>query len=72
MCIRFEQGVLFSPFRVTRCRQVPLYMKDEADALLADLEQKGVLGRLECWTKRRTTFSVAILSPSPEARGCGW
>ena len=23
-------------------------MKDEADALLADLEQKGVLGRLEC------------------------
>ena len=31
------------PFRVTRCRQVSWHMKDEADAVLVDLEEKGVL-----------------------------
>ncbi len=47
MCICFEEGVLFLIFRVTRRHQMLLHMKDEADALLVDLEQKGVLGRLE-------------------------
>ncbi len=48
LSIRFKEGVSFSPFWVSRCRQVPLHMKDKADALLSDLEMKGVLGRLEC------------------------
>ena len=46
MSIRFKEWVSFLPFRVTRCHQVPLHIKDESDALLADLDLKGVLGRL--------------------------
>ena len=48
---------------------MPLHMKDEADALLADLELKGVLG----WSAMRQwrTYSTVILSPSRGARGCG-
>ncbi len=44
-------------------------MKDEADALLADLELKGVLG----WSamRRWRTYSTVILSPSRGERGCG-
>ncbi len=46
MSIRFKEGVSFSPFRVTRCWQLPLHMKANRKDLLADLEMKGVLGRL--------------------------
>ena len=72
MSIRFKEGVSFLPFRVTRCRQVPLHMKDETIALLADLEQKGVFGWLECWsaTRRRRISSAKSLSPIP-GRGKG-
>ena len=34
MSIGFKEGVSFSPFRDTRCRQVPLHMKADADTLL--------------------------------------
>ncbi len=64
MSIRFKEGVSFSPFRVTWCQQVPLHMKDEADALLADLKLKGVLGRLECDEMTENLFR-GIFVPKP-------
>ncbi len=64
MSIRFKERVSFSPFWVTRCRQVPLHMKDEADALLADLEQKG---RLECDKTTENLFRSHFVPP----RSCG-
>ncbi len=68
MRICLKEGVSFSPFRVTRCRQVPLHMKDEADALLADLEQKGVLGRLECDETTDNLFRGNFV-PKPGGKG---
>ena len=68
MCIRFKEGVSFSPFRVTRCRQVPLHIKDEADALLADLDQKGVLGRLECDDMTENIFLGVPLCPQTQGQ----
>ncbi len=68
MSIRFKEGVSFSPFRVTRCRQVPLHMKDDADALLADLEMKGVLGRLECDETTENLFRGHFV-PKPGGKG---
>ncbi len=68
MWIRFKRGVSFPPFRVTRCRQVPLHMKDEADALLADLEEKGVLGRLECLETSENRFRGHFV-PKPGGKG---
>ncbi len=69
MSIRFKEGVSFSPFRVTRCRhQVPLHMKDKADALLADLEMKGVLRLLECDETTENLFRGHIV-PKPGGKG---
>ncbi len=68
MRIRLKEGVSFSPFWVTRCRQVPLHMKDEADALLTDLEQKGVLGRLECDETTDNLFRGHFV-PKPGGKG---
>ncbi len=68
MSICFKEGVSFLPFRVTRCRQVPLHMKDEADALLADLEQKGVLCWLECDETTENPFRKHFV-PKPGGKG---
>ncbi len=68
MCICFKEGVSFLPFRVTRCRQGPLHMKDEADTLLADLGQKGVIGRLECDETTYNLFQGHFI-PKPGGKG---
>ncbi len=64
MSICFKDGVSFSPFRVTRCRQVPLHMKGEADTLLEDLEQK----RLECDKTMENLFRGHFI-PKPGGKG---
>ncbi len=43
-------------------------MKDEADALLADLELKGVLGRLECDETTKNLFRGHFV-PKPGGKG---
>ena len=48
MNIKFTGGAEFTTFKVSRCRQVPLHIKGDADALLADLEENGVLRRFDC------------------------
>ncbi len=68
MSIHFKEEVYFSLFRIIRCRQVPLHMKDEADALFAELEQKGVLGRLECDETSENLFRGHFVS-KPGGKG---
>ena len=70
MSIRFKEWVSFLPFRVTRCRQVPLHIRMRRTPCLR------IWSRRECsagWsaTKQRTIISEAILSPSPGAREFG-
>ncbi len=62
--ISFKEWVSFSPFRVTRCRQRPRHMKDET----ADLEQKEVLGRLDCDEMTENLFRGHFV-PKPRDKG---
>ncbi len=68
MNIKFREGAEFTPIKVSMCRQVPLQMKDDADALLADLEDKGVLGRLDCDETTDNLFRGHFV-PKPGGRG---
>ncbi len=71
MNIKFKDEAEFTPFKVSRCRQVPLHMKDNADALLTDLEEKGCSDGSTAMRRQRTSFA-AILSPSLGVEGCYW